>query len=668
VLREHRYLLSDAVTAERFTVDSLRAALVERVRGLSGGGALFEKRLVSEDPTGETMHLVQGLAGTTRPPQRFGIWFSTDGARALLIADTKAPGSDLRGQDDSVAALEKAFEAAKGDTHALMRYSSPGAMAARSRALIANDAARLGLISTTLILAILGYVYRSPLIVFLCVVPALTGLMLGMVAVNAAFGGVHAITIGFGATLLGEAVDYPGYLLTQKRQGETAEVTRKRLARTLSLAVLTTAAASAALLIAGFPGLAQLGLLTIVGVTGAGLVTALALPCWVPAAWHPAWAKPTRPLRFELSPAKRWTLALAFAATLVTVAAPKIWWDDDLGNMNPLPEELKQTDRELRAALHAPDVRYALMVDGATREDALKMAERARPVLERAVTARSLDGFELASDFLPSEETQRLRQAALPDSAQLRARFAKAAEGLPITVSAFAAFFAEVEAARNAPLLTANDLVGTAIGLKVESLLRSDGARWYIVIPLYGVQDAPAVRDAVSGSAHPDSRWVDLRAASQEMMASFRARAAGAFAIGAVLIIAVLVIGLRSLHRGIRVAIPVGVAVLSTAAAMIALGYPLTVFHLVALMLVAGIGTNYALFLAQSTESTDAQMSVFRSLAVVGGTTLCAFATLATSPAPVLRAIGLTVTLGVVTSLAFSVLLPVARSDARAVR
>src|SRR5439155_22748557 len=110
-----------------------------------------------------------------------------------------------------------------------LRYSSPGAMAAQSRSVVANDTARLALISTLLIVAILVFAYRSPLVVTLCALPALSGLLVGMAAVNAAFGAVHAITLGFGATLLGETVDYPGYLLTQKRTTESAGDTLLRL-------------------------------------------------------------------------------------------------------------------------------------------------------------------------------------------------------------------------------------------------------------------------------------------------------------------------------------------------------------------------------------------------------------------------------------------------------
>jgi predicted exporter len=118
-----------------------------------------------------------------------------------------------------------------------------------------------------------------------------------------------------------------------------------------------------------------------------------------------------------------------------------------------------------------------------------------------------------------------------------------------------------------------------------------------------------------------------------------------------------MAVGLRSIRAAARVALPVVVAVIATAASLVALGFRLTVFNLVALMLVAGVGTNYALFLARGATSGDDHATTLRSLCVVAATTLCAFGTLATSHAPVLRAIGATVTLGVVVSLTFALLL-----------
>jgi len=657
-LRANRYVLSDAVTAERFTTEGLREALAARLRALATGAGMFEKTLLPEDPTGETLHLVDRLAPATQPRRVHGVWFDASGTRALLLAETRSAGSDLKGQAEAISSLEDSLAATEGSHGVTMRYSSPGAMAAQSRTLISADASRLALVSTALIIALLAFVYRSPTVVLLCALPAVTGLLAGIAAIDVIYGGVHAITLGFGATLLGEAVDYPGYLLTQIRSGESAPATLRRLARTLAMAVLTTVAAASALLLADFPGLAQLGLLTMVGVLGAGIVTAWVLPYWVPEGWHPvSVGAGVQRWRATMSPLTGAGVAAVIVALVLVLAADRPWWDDDLATMNPLPAELKQQDRELRAALGAPEVRYMVLVEGATREDALAAAEGLRPSLDHAVSSGVLGGFELVSDYLPSRATQQRRRAALPDPAALRASFAEAANGTSFRVAAFAPFFAAVETARAAPPLDAKELAGTALGLKLEGLLRRDGDTWEVVVPLIAVDDPVAARRAIETAGAANARWVDLQTISREMMGAFRANALRAFALGGVLIFGVLAVGLHGIVPAFRVALPVAVGVIATAAAVVAFGRPLTVFHLVALMLVAGIGTNYALFIARRAAADDLPGATARSLAVVAGTTLCAFGSLATSQMPVLRTIGLTVTLGVVLCLVLSVLL-----------
>src|SRR5262249_1745619 len=162
-----------------------------------------------------------------------------------------------------------------------------------------------------------------------------------------------------------------------------------------------------------------------------------------------------------------------------------------------------------------------------------------------------------------------------------------------------------------------SDFAGTAVGLKIEASLRRDNGRWYGVVPLSGIRDAAVLRDAVAHAPVPGVSWIDLQESSSELMYEFRTRALMAFGVGAILIVLVLAIGLRSIRVAARIALPVVVAVFATSALLVVLGFRLTVFHLVALMLVAGVGTNYALFLARGATESNHHASTLRSLSVV---------------------------------------------------
>ncbi|MEO8755755.1 MAG: hypothetical protein ABI624_24080, partial [Casimicrobiaceae bacterium] len=439
---------------------------------------------------------------------------------------------------------------------------------------------------------------------------------------------------------------------TQVRRDVPMRDVMTRFGRTLRLAALTTACGAFALLWSGFPGLTQLGVLTIVGVLVAGAATWWVLPHWVPARWAPA-ITAGRP-DFALPMVRGMRVAVVAGVTLLAVAGTwgKPWWNDDLAAMNPLPESYKARDIRLRGAIGAPDVRFAVAVSGSTRESVLQSSEALRARLQGWLEEGAISSFDLVSDYVPSEATQSRRRTNLPAIEPLREHLDAAARGLPFRAQTFDPFVQAVAAARNAPPLTADNYAGSALGLKVESMLRKEGDSWHVVIPLAGVKD-PA---AISRELPVNVRVLDLRGEAALMMAAYRGQAVLSSAIGLVLIFVALAVGLPGIRAACRVLAPVVLAVIATAGFLVAIGQPLTVFHYVALLLTAGVGVNYALVRVWGATGNHPS-GTWRTLSIVSATALATFGLLALSSAPVLRAIGETVCIGVVLSLAFGALL-----------
>ena len=97
-----------------------------------------------------------------------------------------------------------------------------------------------------------------------------------------------------------------------------------------------------------------------------------------------------------------------------------------------------------------------------------------------------------------------------------------------------------------------------------------------------------------------------------------------------------------------------------------ATGVELNLFHLVSLVLGAGLGLDYALFFDHAGDDRKDQLRTFHAILVCSATTLLVFALLALSSIPVLRAIGSTVALAVVGNIVLALL--VARAPAAATR
>jgi predicted exporter len=651
---KHRYLLSPTVSAERFSEQSLARALRENLERLATlEGAVF-KGTLARDPTGELRSLAE-MAGQGAPASRNGVWFSADGARALLLAQTSASGMDAVRQQEAADAVMDAFQRVGAGPEYRVLVSGPGVFAARTRAAIEHDTRWLTGLAGALVLLILILVYRSPGPVALSALPVLTGLLVGVAAVGALFGTVHGITLAFGATVIGEAVDYPSYVFTQRKAGESVLDILARVWPTLRLAVLTTVFGSLALLLSSLQGLSQLGVLSMAGVLSAGLVTRWVLPALAPGRGAP----PPRTLPFNLVRAglamRRaawvvWTL-LAIALAVIAVRHDRIW-DDDLGHLSPLPESARDLYRQLSADLRAPDVGYLLIATAESREAVLQKSERLALALQSWVSEGAVEGFDLAARYLPSEKTQGNRRAALPEARPLHRSLERALRGLPYRADAFAPFERDVEAARLSPLLKIEDLRGTGLDLKVQSLLATRDGEWYALVPLRGMRGAARVR-SLAERLPEDARasFLDLKAESDRLIGGYRSQALALACLGALAIAILLCFGLRSLLMALRVMLPVYAAIAMTVACLALLGTGLSLFHLVSLLLVLGIGLNYSLFFNRAEAGTDSEQGTSLALSVCFLTTFAAFGCLATSRIPVLSAIGLTVTLGCALSL-----------------
>jgi predicted exporter len=242
----------------------------------------------------------------------------------------------------------------------------------------------------------------------------------------------------------------------------------------------------------------------------------------------------------------------------------------------------------------------------------------------------------------------------LPDEATLRADLARALADSPFRADAFEPFVADVAAARRAPPLVPRDLAGTPLAAGVGGLLLERAGHATALVSLAGLAHPDEVARTVRANG---AQLLDLKQASESLVVAYRDRVLLALAIAAVLLAATVWIALRSRRRALRVLLPMALSTLLVLAVLRALGVELNLFHLVALVLGAGLGLDYALFFEHAGDDRGEQLRTLHAVIVCSLTTLLVFVLLALSTIPVLRAIGSTVALGVLANFAFALLL-----------
>jgi predicted exporter len=648
----YRYLLSPTLDVERLEEGMLRRELTARLRDLASPAGPVLEALLPRDPTLEMLRLADYWTPDHEPERVGGVWFDPEHARALLLVQTGAAGFDPDGQQRALTVLQDAFGDVAAGTGMRLVVSGPGTFSAIMKERTQSEAEQLGMAATFGLLLLLALAYRRTRVILLGLLPLASAALVGLASVSLLFGDVHGITLAFGFTLIGVAQDYPMHLFSHQRRGLDPDRNARELWPTMRTGVASTCIAYLAFIVAGAQGLAQLGVFSISGLAVAGLATRYLLPRIIgedyrdnggthemEAAWRLLSRVPARPGLVAG--------VLTAASVAALLVAPGPFWDDDLGRLTPVPRNLLEQDMELRRAIGAPDVRYLVGLRGSSAEDVLRRLERLGPALDAAVTAGILDGFDHAARYLPSREMQRLRQSRLPALDSLRVVVSRAQQGLPFREGVFDPFVADVARARALDPLGPGDLAGTPLAGVVETLLREQTGEWVATVTLAGVHDPAALAGRIA-EASAEAVFVDLKQASVGLVVAQRDRMLWTLGLAALLLAGVVRFALGEWRRSRTVLMPMAVTTVAVVGALHGLGQPLNLFHLIALVLAAGLGLDYALFFERAAPEAAEQRRTLHGVLVCAASTLMVFVLLSFSSIPVLRSIGVTVSLGVV--------------------
>lgn len=513
-------------------------------------------------------------------------------------------------------------------------YAAHGTESAKS------EISTIGLGSLIGILVLILLVYRSTLPLTLALLSISTGLFCAYVLTIWLFGSIHLFSLVFGASLIGVSIDYAFHFLTDRlNAGNKWNSTKgiQQLFPAITLGLITSLVGYLGMLVAPFPGLQQLSLFSAIGLTAAYFTVV----CWYP-------LLATKPNKYQVIPAQRalgqWLLV--WRQPLIRIVLPlsllvasgfgvyKAQYDDDIRQLQALPQVLQQQEREIKAITGVGGSQQLLLVRADTEEELLQKLESVSNQLEQKA---NFGGFQTISRYVPSEKTQR------ENYQRVKALYAQQADNYHTVIQ------------QKVPLLFSQPFTPLTIdGFLASPISDTVGFLWLgkiddVVASVITFNKAVDSQELHAFAEKQNITYLNKAEEISTLFGQYRERITELLLIayGAIFLLLLPRYGLK---QGFLIVLPPFIAGCAGLAVTVFTGVPLNLFNLLALMLILGIGIDYTLFFAEQNKQEDDSHteSTLLAISLSALTTILSFGLLALSETQAIHSFGITVLTGII--------------------
>lgn len=648
----------------RLSDEGLREAARALRRELASPLGPLVRRIAPEDP----LLLFSAQLGRLRAAQDDSLhleddqFVTADGKHGIVFIGTRPAPFDGAGQERVLLAIDSAFAHVNQGAGGSLRLETSGVnrFNVSVEKSIRADIARISLLSTVGVVVLFLLIFRSIRYVLLGLIPLFAGTTCAMAAGLAFFGSLHGLTLAFGSSLIGVGIDYAEHYFshhTVSPDPDGPEAGLLRIWPGLAIGALTTVAGLAGLAWTSFPGLREIAVFSTVGVVASLFSTRWFLPPLMPRRPKPVRLQQTLARIFgrttlAMMDAKNAMLLLPLAGLAVcALGLPRVHWVDDVSALNAIDPSLAAEDLRVRKRVAKADPGRFVVVLGRDDEAALARNDEVAGRLEDAKKAGALEGFGSLHSLLWSRALQRRSSDALTGDPSLSPRLSAALSAEGFVPSAFAPLSREFGPPVAAPLTT-EDLLGGPLGDLVRPLRVVVGGDVALITLLGGVRDAGAVEAALAGL--DDVFFLDQREFLDQAYGRFRTRTLQMIAVGLLVVFIIVHLRYRRLRLSLAAFLPGVLGVAVSLAILALLGVALNLMHLVGVLLVLSMGSDYGVFVVESRDHPDELGATLVSLVVAMLSTVLSFGLLAMSSNPALAALGVTSSLGTLLSVVFA--------------
>ena len=503
----------------------------------------------------------------------------------------------------------------------------------------------VGLGSLVGIVLMMLFVFRRAHPLMLALTSASIGFIVAVAMSLLMFEKLHIITLSFGAGLVGVSIDYALHFLCAN-SACSKQLTLNKIFPSLMLGLFSSVSAYLALFFTPFPGLQQMAFFSAVGLSAAWITVVL---------WFPLLSKTGNQKTIQIA-TKLHTLIEFFPnwkrnpklisgiiLSFFLYSTLTLWFsnnDDDIRMLQTSPASLLEQESIVQQQLGGTSSSKFLLVQCTSIEDCLQKEEALKPTLQILMNSNEIGGIQALSDVLPSVQRQNKNHLLVKELYNKKLESLYQAISLSSEQVERAELILRGLSNRTLSFQSWDNQLGNQVW-KNRVVKLTNGDVGGTIISLSGKITDSAVQQLTALSINDDSiTFVDRVKDISDLLENYRENSIIWLTLAYLFVFMVLLFRYRSRIWRIGLALAIVPALTLAIVSQIELG--INLFHLMALVLVLGIGIDMGIFLIETNEANTTWLAVSLS----AYTSLFAFGLLTLSNIPVLHHFGITVLIG----------------------
>lgn len=543
------------------------------------------------------------------------------GSQALTLTTIKRVESDIQQQHPGTQFLHSG----------IFFFAADAAQSSKKDISLITTGSALGVLLLVLL------IFRSFKALLLPVISILSGTLFAFIICQAIFGSLHIFTLIFGASLIGVVIDYSlHFFYFHKHQANQSDV---QLQRALTLSLFTSVIGYSALSWSGLDALRQVALFSGLGLVFAWLMVVVLGPLLAQRITiHDRWLNVAvlHTLKiFTKVKTTVWLAGIALACIVLLLLGNFQFVADDspraLFSPNP---QLVQQEQTVNKLVNSNEPGSFLLVRGENARQVYDLIEQ----VQQRLPGES-DKLVGVQNFFPSP-------ASFSKAYQLNQRLF-GSDGLALAFMRDQGFSAQAVAALKDQYALGEPswLTPAAFFARHQNEIpplwieQENTVSTFLLIPkMLDLQQLKTLANEVEGVS-----YISAMDETTHALGELRHSALWLLLMACVLVALLMLLRFRSLRLSlVLLSVPAGALAL-TLLCLSALGAPMTLFHVMALFLVLGLGMDYVIFV---TEIEGNAPQTLCAIVLSAATSLLSFGLLAASDLPAVSGFGLTVLIG----------------------